>query len=506
MNTSISETKAIPRLGNRITVLIPAFKYSLSCAWTKERPLPAVELFSCRLLLIFEKLLPGEIQDFFGLNDREREELVHSLQEKRLATLDQQGFMIPTPLLLSQSGQNGKAPMLVEYTEQTENVVFDVFTLSVRKEKALSPNMFGLPELSILEQYRKRNTSEITEAFGRQFRSYLEISKTQDHEKKRTQLYKIMGCQKYGILQLPVDIEFTYQATEHGEPKKWTSSYEHKTLQRPLSNELESHIADYLGGLVLNEKGIDAEEYCRLVDDSVLIKFTNGYRLDYSSWLVAREERKTGYGSPDTTALFGPVYLFDNRKTVLKKIRQELLEKGGHEELRAIWLSSDVPLWAASSDALSTFSEDLTSLLEKSTEQSSFTMIHQGCNFDDARASQKHYKSNIPYGVMTPNDLDRMEIFIIPGIFAFVQYHGQPNIDSAVTLPIGYMTVNQERLNLVESLIKERLGAVENLQMSWPSSGKDVFGLIPSNWKKFGRESISTSNKTPSRAILRLKK
>ena len=44
-----TETKA--RIGNRITILIPARKYIMNLAWTEEKPMPAIELFACRLLI-----------------------------------------------------------------------------------------------------------------------------------------------------------------------------------------------------------------------------------------------------------------------------------------------------------------------------------------------------------------------------------------------------------------------------------------------------------------------
>jgi hypothetical protein len=44
-----------------------------------------------------------------------------------------------------------------------------------------------------------------------------------------------------------------------------------------------------------------------------------------------------------------------------------------------------------------------------------------------------------------------LEILLIPDVIALVQYHGQPNSDSALTLPIGYITVEPERLELLKN-------------------------------------------------------
>ncbi|VVO74215.1 hypothetical protein PS838_01459 [Pseudomonas fluorescens] len=50
-----------------------------------------------------------------------------------------------------------------------------------------------------------------------------------------------------------------------------------------------------------------------------------------------------------------------------------------------------------------------------------------------------------------------MEIFLIPGQLAVAQFHCQPSTDSAVTVPIGYITVEGERLARNESVLKNTL-------------------------------------------------
>lgn len=232
-----TENKA--RTGNRITVLIPARKYIMNLAWTEEKPMPAIELFACRLLILFERMLPIELREFFGLSEREEEELLNSLEDKRLATLDHQGYLVPSPLLKSQVGDGDGVPMLVKYNEQTEHVVLDALALTVRKEQRLSRLMFGLPELAMPESLKGLGMDKIIEEFGRQFRSYLEITRNNEHERQRTQLYKVMSCNASEVLQLAVDIEFTYIQAK-GEPKQLIRSAERlgPNQSRPLSSKL----------------------------------------------------------------------------------------------------------------------------------------------------------------------------------------------------------------------------------------------------------------------------
>ncbi|PSV66785.1 hypothetical protein CTM95_10585 [Photobacterium angustum] len=456
----------------------------MNVAWTEEKPMPAIELFACKLLILFECISPVELREFFGLSEREEEELLNSLEDKRLATLDQKGYLIPSPLLMSQIVQDDDVPMLVKYNEQTENVIFDAYAFTVRKEQRLGRLMFGLPELPMPEFTNVIGIDKAIEEFGRQFRSYLEVTRHSEYERQRTQLYKVMGCTASEVLQLPVDIEFTYKYAE-GEPKQSIRSVERfgANQSRPLSSELESHIADFLGSNYIEENGIDSEAYCQLAQDDVLRKFSRGYRMDYSSWMKAREESKTGYGSSDTRGLFGPLYLLENRNDALQWIRQTLHEFDDNTDLNVLWMPSNVPFWGANSEELDIFVQALKKSLEQKDSDLKISFIHQGDNW----GVRQNLKAVFPYGLSTPLTLDRMELFIIPGVFGMVQYHGQPNADSGISLPIGYMTKDPDRLEHLESLLKSRVGDIRNLVVSWDpirgnNSNMNAKELLPQNW------------------------
>jgi len=496
MNPLSIEIKA--RIGNRITILIPARKYIMNLAWTEERPMPAIELFACRLLILFERMLPLELREFFGLSEREEDELINSLEDKRLATLDNQGYLVPSPLLKGQVGDGDGVPMLVKYNEQTEHVVFDALALTVRKEQRMNRLMFGLPELAMPDSLKGLGMDNVIEEFGRQFRSYLEITRNNEHERQRTQLYKVMGCSTSEVLQLAVDIEFTYLRAD-GEPKQVIQSVERlgPNQSRPLNSKLEAHIADFLGSNFIEDKGVDAESYCKLADDHALKPFVKGYKIDYSGWMRARDESKTGYGSPDTRGIFGPMYLTENRREAFQWIRKAIHENDNVTELKALWMPSNVPFWGANSEDLDRFIQSLKTTLEQRDSDAKIALIHQGNKW----GVRPYLKNIFPCGLSTAFELDRIELFIIPGVLGFIQYHGQPNTDSGISLPIGYITKDPERIKFLELFFKSRLGELSNLNVTWGFNGDSKFpatkqDILPTNWL------ISPTTRYATRPIL----
>ncbi|MGD6736141.1 hypothetical protein ACP5PY_07060, partial [Photobacterium leiognathi subsp. mandapamensis] len=510
-----------PRLGNVITLLIPARSYKINCAWTKEKLMPGIEQFACRLLLIFDQLYPSELQSYFGLNDREREVLLDSLLANRLINVNPEGHVEASSFLRKHAASNEGKPSLVKYQEQTEDVAFDLLTLSVCKPQQHRRLTSGLPELLPRDKLDV-DISSITEAFSTQFRHHLMLSRNNDYERQRTQLYKVMGCSSNEMVQIPVDVEVSYNAVPNSAPQKFTRSYERIGNNRiPLANELEAHIADFLGEQSLSESGLNCTEYCHLVHDPVLENFSDGYQFDYSGWLEAREKRNTGYGCNLTFGMLGAVYLPDNAKRFINVLKDTLRLQENSIIPKAIWYSSDVPLWGANSSQLARFNRDLGDVLDKNSEAegSRVTLLHSGKNSGESRLKRKQHLGRFANGVSLSSEakFDRFELLLIPGVIGIVQYHGQPHIDSALTLPIGYVTTDPERLQLLEQLLVNRVdGATASI--NWSDSKCDTLSsLLPDSLlikldKKSGsdideaiRREQKVLNRDAARAILSLR-
>lgn len=511
-----------PRLGNLITLLLPARSYKINCAWTTEKLMPGIEQFACRLLLIFDQLYPSELQNYFGLNDREREVLLDSLLANRLITINPDGHVEASSFLRKHAASNDGKPSLVKYQERTEDVAFDLLTLSVCKPQTHRRLTSGLPELLPKDKVGVE-TSAVIEAFSAQFRHHLMLSRNNEYERQRTQLYKVMGCHSHEMVQIPVEVEVSYKAVGNSEPQKFTRSYEQIGNNRlPLANELEAHIADFLGDQKLDESGLDCAGYCEAVRDPVLKQFSNGYQFDYSAWLEAREKRQTGYCSNQQTfGMLGAVYLPNNAKRFIRELRDALRIHEGTLTPKAMWYSSEVPLWGANGSQLARFNRELGDTLDNYSDDQSarVTLLHLSDSIGESRLQRKYHLGRFANGIGLTSDaeFDRLELLLIPGVIGLVQYHGQPNADSALTLPVGYVTTDPERLQLLEFLLAKRVeGAIASI--NWSESKCETIGSLLSDnllaklHKKSGddvglaiRRQQKASNSNAARAILTLR-
>lgn len=509
--------------GNVVTVLIPAKSYKLQCSWTKEKTLPAIEDFSCRLILMFDEITASEIQNYFGLSGREREVLVETLINKRLISVDSAGLLKPSPLLAKQASNFNEGTSFIEYEERNESIIIDLLTYQLLRRRTLDQSRFGLPEIT-LDENAMPTKDDVCLHFSRQYRAHLEFTRSSLFEAQRTRLYKITSTAPDRIAQIPVDVDIQIGVSDQGQLKVYRTALEKigETRSNTLSNALEAKVADYFATLKISESGMSFKGFCDFVEDDVLTKFIKNDEFDFASWLLARAERKTGYGSRDTTAMLGPIYLPENRTEIFDLIRASRRDWNPQEAKLAIWVSADVPLWAASAELLSEFSRKLEiELGESRTVRGTLTTvlpIDLDLSHAEKRNISERYKNRIPNGLGTASSpfMGKTEFFVIPGVLAVCQYHIQVSKNSGITVPIGHITTNCEKVDRIYTGIAESLINSDVVEL-WSRADKgaadllfgaaDTSGLTDVPHSEIKNENLSgRTNIKPTRRILSLKR
>lgn len=466
------------RLANVISVLLPAREYRLECAWTTERPLPAVEEFACKLILVMDGVSPSELGGYFGLSALELDGLVSNLVKNRLVEVADDGTLQPSVMLQAKGLTPDEVPTFTNFETREESAVFDLLALQLVPRRSYTNARFGLPEVPMPDAARSVSPDRIAEAFSEQYRAFLEFARGRTRETFKTRLYKVSSCRARRTLQVPVDMEIWLDASANGELNIYRDAVERlgESQRRPLSTELESCVADYLSQEFLPESSLSAEGYCTLVGDDVLARYANGETLELGRWLADRDAKKTGYGSPDTRALLGPIYLGSNRKTLTNLLKQS---EGDDSSQAAHWLPASCPFWAANSSEL----VDFVPRFERA-------LAHEGngrlvaCFCDSDTLSQKHLKrtffGRVPNAVLFSGNvaLNRMELLVVPGRLVVAQYHLQPSKTSAITLPIGFVSTDPERIAKVTGLLTDRLAASASASVMWSAGSQQIHHLI----------------------------
>lgn len=491
------------RLCNVISLMIPAYRYDIGCAWTQEIPLPAIEEFTCRLLIAMGELAPSELQGYFDINAREIEVLIDTLTKNKLVKYNDQNNLVPSTILLDRTkGNPDSTPSLTKYETKNESVVFEALTVTVMPSKNLQKGRYGLPEIPIPAENHSPAPSRVAEAFGRQFRAFLDYSNKPEFEKRKTRLYKVESCGTGRFVQIPIDIDIWVKPSQDGQVEvvKAIQEGDGSTRHRPLSMEIQAKLSDYLNdlGKRMPVQGMSLERYCRVFDDPVLERYVDDRGLDLGPWLIDHANRKTGFGSTETRAIVGPVYAKNNQKTLEQALKTVAEQWKPNDIHRAFWLASNVPLWGANT-GLRDFGFKLSKLLtENGEDRGSVTAIMGLDDFKDCQRLKSLYHTRIANGIVyRGSDLaSRVEILLIPGQLAVVQYHVQPDSSSAVTVPVGYITHDLNRLERVEAYLDDQVRHRGKATLAWSDGAADADELLGSC-----KTLYATANRKPTLSL-----
>ncbi|AXH60220.1 hypothetical protein [Pseudomonas amygdali] len=472
------------RLCNTISLLIPAYSYHINCAWTQQIPLPAIEEFTCRLLIALREITPGEVQQYFGLSKRECQVLIETLEKNKLVTHNNDGMLVPTSILIDRTKDNPEAtPSLTKYEIKTETVVFEALTVSIMPSNSYNRSRHGLPQVPIPEENHSPSPQLITELFGSQFRAFLDYSRRSQAETRKTRLYKVDGCSTGKFVQIPIDLEIWVRPTKEGDVEiiKKVAEKTSGGRQRPLSMEVEAKISDYLNGLPRPKKGMSILGFTKIFNDYVLDRYIDDRGLDLNRWLLDHANRKTGYGQQSTRSMVGPIFHANNKRYIDGMIEELAVDWKAGQVHRAFWLSSSAPLWGANGSLMSEFCNEMSRRLSEDRQsRGHVTAILPYEDTKDLGALKSNFHARIPCGIAYKGaDLQTpVEIFLIPGQLAVVQYHVQPDNASAITVPIGYVTVEHERIQAIEGYLDNLVKSRGKPEFAWGDGASKIDDLM----------------------------
>lgn len=475
-----SNSSGLKRHVNTVSLLLPAKQFSLNCSWTTERPLPAIEEFSCKLILLFEGVTPFEVREFFGLSEFEFNGLLDSLLKKRLVEIDPEGLIKASSVLRTKSNGGQGVPTLTTYSIREESVVFDLLTLSVIPRRNYQGVKYGLPEIPPPSKFGSVNIGSIVEEFGRQYRAHLDS--TRSGRSDNTRLYKVSHCRPVRTVQVPIDMEIYLDVVPGEGVRVYRDVVERVGDSRKyaLSNELEAQVADYLANLSIPESSFGFSDFCEAIGDEVLLNYVSSTGFDLASWLSDRNKKKTGYGSDSTRGILGPVYLPTN-SIAISRYLGEAAGEYDEELANAYWYPSSVPLWGASGTDLEKFVRSFENELSSFADiKKNLVTLFNVQDSSESKAIKKAFNARLPHGVSLRggSPQDRVEILVVPGLLAVAQYHVQPNSNSSVTVPVGQLTKDPERIEKIEKLLQSRVNTSSGSDVLWSNNSSQNEGLL----------------------------
>ncbi|MDV7541161.1 hypothetical protein R4526_06460 [Acinetobacter baumannii] len=439
-----------------LSFLVPARIYHADFDITKKVPIPALIESCIKVISEVNTISPRQIQVFFGLNEVERETLINQVLNTGWVVFNENGELEATKKLLEWSN-NSSDLEFVETLAFSEKIVVDLLTNHIQPRSEMFP-FKGLPK--ILHSDVNRDDMSIDNLFSNQFTRFKDCTNNTHVKHPRSNLYRIRSIKSLRVSEIILGIKFTIK---HDDYKGYhidgkLLSHNENNGKLISSSGLYSQIIDYISNLPKSYSySLSFQNYCDITKDHVLKDYYNYEEnyFDILKFLNDRQERKTGYGNQETSALIGPIYMEPNNR-----LKNYLYSLNEDESLPlAIWKPANSSLFGASAN-LKFHIESINEILKKKGSEiiTLFPYKDKSQNYQ----MKESFKNRIgsAYFINTLNDLDEAEVLVIPGEngFAYCQYHVTLDPDlgfPGLTIPIGYYTRDPERINILWEYLRK---------------------------------------------------
>src|SRR5690606_38677107 len=93
---------------------------------------------------------------------------------------------------------------------------------------------------------------------------------------------------------------------------------------------------------------------------------------------------------------------------------------------------------------------------------------------------KRKFHTRLPHAVLFSGNvaLDRIELLVVPNRLVVAQYHLQPSPASAVTFPIGFVSVEEDRIEKVTEVLRDRLQPNVASSVVWSADSQDIHSLV----------------------------
>jgi len=441
---------------NRVTFALPGRQFFIKSSVAVNEMLPKTTEFVLRVIRLCNGLSIEQIQEYFGFSGSEVRLFLDSLMTQQLVEMNLDVVTL-TAYASDKFYVADELPRFSVIKDRTDTVDFDLLTYHLQDGRNVARNTGYMFPLTLAEENIASSNREAELAYQRHFPQILRIK---EKTKDKIEIYKIASVRGKRFFDIPLDVAFYLNSSFEierrvsypedadeefrlGVEEALSDSLNRRlSIQTPLLQEFVERFDDKVIGQYLTKKGFQFADYVRDVYLNQAVSYRDG-----------------------TEPMLGSVYMPGNAKRVLAWVEAAFSgERDGTRDAQKLyssiaWLAPESLLWGRSSLFDELYS-GLETRLPKPPKQlkQSIDRVHilyptapdrvqSATNqFRGLKEKSVHFCSGEVMG-------GRAEVILLPLKMACVLFHFAPAANSAVVVPIGFITRR-------EDLIKEAQVAI----------------------------------------------
>lgn len=444
---------------NEVDFLLPAQRFNINFSYITQKGLPFVREFVLRLIHL-SPMTKSQMATFFGFSRKETEEAIADLVERDELTLTESGRLTLTEKSRGYFKEIGDIPRLSLLRDSGVCLSFDLATFTCHGKDIPQDKWRAGILVNIDDENKANSEALVNKHFQHQFneilhKGFLSKSLVQD-EKDSPTIYTVNSVNK--IRQLPLRLTVNFQVDTDGR------SVEREDFEMLKSSDyVHERMAVELDRLARPSNSMDiAKAMLEIADVETLKLFdskTNSLNLQFFDDLKRLEEN-----NPKKRATFlGPIYSAANW-TVLQKYLAPILASRIERKANIgadsfVWLAPSDPYWSKSNQVLVAFSDFLNKASTKDKRLYIPSVYLPVSGRNDQRSARQWKQELDPYVDQAHGLLEgflggSVEVLHFERELVVVVYHMSLPDKYPVTLPLGFISTDEEIVSSIGQLVK----------------------------------------------------
>lgn len=446
---------------NRVSFGIPVETFRVDAYIALEERLPVVTEFVLRLLRICGAVNLTSFRNYFGFTNSEALAVIDSLSRQGLLDVLDDEVCLSRFAIERFEESGGDHPRFSKVELRSDTVTFDLISFTPLRQYFGEAPSDNLIKLDASDEVIGDSIELARMAYRQRFP---EVAALRNDLRERSYgVYSVEDVESKRRSYIPFPVSFSLGSD--GEVQRQIDQSFERIAPAELVQNLNQDVTAAIPKTLALGAG-DLEEFIDTFDLPLVRQYLHGKKFDLFRYLTEVHLTGAAHYPKGVEAVFGNLYLPENRKRILNRVKYRRSGRPRHGPLLTslAWLTPDDQLWGRG-DAFSLTVSELVSELsgdKNSDNLHLFAYAESGqeqdvlSRFRVKGLTELHFsRPLLPDGMLMGG---RLELMLYPTGFMAALIHLPSPGNPGLRLPIGILSSTAKHLDLAQKLLEKAMG------------------------------------------------
>lgn len=452
---------SIPAEFNRVTFGLPVETFRVDAYIALEERLPVVTEFVLRLLRICGPVNLTTFRNYFGFTNSEALAVVDSLTRQGLLEVFEEEVQLSRYAIERFEESGGEHPRFSKVELRSDTVTFDLISFTPLRSQGGEIPSDNLLKLEAPEDAIGESTERARMAYRQR---YPEVASLRSDLRDRSYgVYSVEDVESKRRNYIPIPVSFSLD--HDGQVQRHID----EAFERAAPVDLVQFVNEQVTAAIpktisLANSGL--EEFIDAFDLPLLRQYIQGKRFDLFRYLTDVHLTKSARHQVGVDAVFGNLYLQENRERIVTRLKDRRHGKRRHGPLLTslAWLTPDYSLWGRGDAFAQTVALLLNELRSEKSDDNLYVLAYAEPGQENTvlgryrvqGLTELHFSRPLPPEAMLMGG--RLELMLYPTGFMVAAMHLPCPGNPGLWMPIGIFSSAPKHLDVAQKLLRTAMG------------------------------------------------